>query len=391
MTTPPHGPADPPGTPDAPEEPDAEGALRAEIAERAAAFVPPTPRDGGPVGLVVVAVSLFLTLGIWGLALAARAGWALPPTVLPLLAILPVVATALVAWAFAVWTALPDRTGAPELLLAAVALPFVAWGPTWAQRPDAAAEGAEALRVVTWNVRRLWGGPSDGGDPTACVVDTLRPLAPDVVVLQEVTANDLAALDQRLGLDCVHGTYRRTDGAEASGIATCTRGARWTREGGVVRTYTAEDDWRYVRTRAVHADGRAVEVLGVHLRPYQLLDDPMGRASEVSARLPRIAAAQDGQVEALLAALEPDGPPAVVAGDFNAAPDLPVHGRLRRSLVDAFDRGAAGYAGTIDLLGGLPLRIDYVYATPGLAVRSAEVIGSGCSDHRPVVADLAVP
>lgn len=210
-------------------------------------------------------------------------------------------------------------------------------------------------------------------------------------MLQEVTANDVAALDQRLGLDCVHGTYRRSDNAGASGIATCTHGSTWTREGGVVRTYTADDDWRYVRARAVHPSGRAVDVVGVHLRPYQLLDDPMGRVSEVATKLPRIAAAQDAEVDALLAALDPDGPPAIIAGDFNAAPDLPIHGRLRHRLVDAFERGATGYAGTIHLLGGLPLRIDYLYASPTLAVRSAEVLDSGCSDHRPVVADLAVP
>jgi endonuclease/exonuclease/phosphatase (EEP) superfamily protein YafD len=84
--------------------------------------------------------------------------------------------------------------------------------------------------------------------------------------------------------------------------------------------------------------------------------------------------------------------PTIVAGDFNSVRDAPLHGRMRARLRDAFEVAGWGPGFTVwrGPEGLLPFRIDYVYVTEDFAVKSASAPAIDCSDHRPVLAELAL-
>ena len=90
--------------------------------------------------------------------------------------------------------------------------------------------------------------------------------------------------------------------------------------------------------------------------------------------------------------------PLIVAGDLNARPDEPGVRHLATHLRDAWTVAGDGPGVTWPLgEDGVPGRIDYVFAGPGVGVVSARLVGDRqvdglwLSDHAGVVADLAVP
>jgi endonuclease/exonuclease/phosphatase (EEP) superfamily protein YafD len=349
-------------------------------------FAPPPPRTGGRFGDLAVALTSVTLAVIWGAALLGGLFPSLPPTLILVLTVLPWVAVALAAWCFLLWTILPDHRAAPWLLAASVLAPVVQWGSSW---PDLGVEPAEDdLRVLTWNVRRLWGGPAKG-DPVACVAAILEQATPDVVLLQEVTRHDLDKLQRKVALDCVHTTYRDADDADDAGVASCTRGAAWTLIRGESIRYVTSHDWQYI-LGTFERGGQRFNALSVHLHPYRILQDPTSAIERAMERAPVVAASQDAQIDALLSEVHALPNPTIVGGDFNSTRDTPFHARLRWSLVDAYEAGSQGFDGTVDLLDMLSLRVDYLYTPSELPVVDAEILQTGCSDHRPVVARLRI-
>ena len=77
--------------------------------------------------------------------------------------------------------------------------------------------------------------------------------------------------------------------------------------------------------------------------------------------------------------------PFVLMGDFNVTPDDPVLAPLYERLITT----NALLEGKFSHPSHDPRdRIDFIYASPGIAVRSADIIASTASDHRPVVAQI---
>ncbi len=352
-------------------------------------LAPIRARTGGAVGHTLLGGAALATGALWASALASA--WLdMPPIPIVLvLTGLPLLAPLLAAATFALWTLFPDhRLGAPVMAIAALG-PLLWWGPVWAGRPGVAQP--DDVVVLDWNVRRLWGAPGDGGDPLACVADTLRAASADVVVLQEVTPRDLDRLSDALGLRCVHGTYHPDDDDDSAGIAVCAGSDRWTlREGGPM-AYPDASDWRFVRAAFGTADATAFSVLGVHLHPYRVLHDPQRALERAADRVPVVVPSQDAQTTDLLEQWLALPEPTLVAGDFNSTRDTPFHARLRRHMTDVLEATGAGFPATVDLLDGLPIRIDFVYASPRMSPVQASVLGAGCSDHRPILSRLRPP
>lgn len=350
-------------------------------------FELPPPRTGGWLGAVAVGLAAAATLATWTAAWMSSAGIGVPVILVPVLAFLPYVAVALLVVSFTVWTLVPDRVLAMVTVAAATVGPLVQWGPSWAAHPDP--DVGTPVRVMSWNVRRLWGDPEDEADATGCVIDAITETNPDAVVLLEVTQHDIARLSETLDLDCTWGTYRRRDHTDASGVAACSHGSAWRRQDGQVLTYTEADDWQFV-TSSLSDGAHTLVLMGAHLSPYQLLDRPMERAMGAASRLPVVAASQSRQTATLAAFAEATDGPVVLAGDFNSSRDTPPHASLRRILRDTWEVGASGMVGTVRIGGWLPVRIDHIYASPDLGIVHTEVHETTCSDHRALVTDLRV-
>lgn len=341
-----------------------------------------TERTGGPAGAAITAMSALGVLVLVGITAAGRADRAPPSSLILLVTLLPYLYGVAATWLFGLWTALPDRKLPPVLLTAVCVAALGLWGPSWASRPQAA--DGDAVTVMSWNLRRLWGGPDDAGDATKCAIDTIAAADPDVLALQEVSLDDVKKLEAGLGLTCVHATYRSGGGPTKGGLAACARGPEWSLRSGSGQRFVDPADWHYVFAELARG-GRVFNLMNVHLHPYELA---MNDWITVQRQGRQVMAAQSDQTAALLERMGRLEDPTVVAGDFNSTRDAALHAGMRRHLTDAWERGGLGFGGTVHLMGMAPLRVDYVYASADLAVSGARVDHAGCSDHRPVLADL---
>jgi endonuclease/exonuclease/phosphatase (EEP) superfamily protein YafD len=327
----------------------------ASIGARAAAWGGPGTL---PAGLrALVGAGLAVLLALTALRAAGRDGPAPLPAVL---AWTPYAApAALVLLLLAVAGHLP--------LAAAVAVPLLtaqlAWlAPRFATEPTQATAGPR-LRVMVANV--LVGGASAGA-----VAAAVRAERPDLLALVELTPQLATALD---GTDLAellpfHALDAR---AHPGGVGIYARrpldGA-----GPLGGTHLP------CHRAAVELDGgHLVGVLAVHAFP------PRPGTTELWR----------GDLEAIRAAAARHAGPLVVAGDFNATAD---HASFRAlsdaGLRDAHEARGRGLVRTWPAQGPLPplLHLDHVLVSPDLAVLAVRERAIRGSDHRAVVADLAL-
>ena len=359
----------------------------------------PLRRDGGRLGgLLVLGLTAFVG-ALLAVTVAGRELSAPAAIVNMALLFLPYLyATAGIA-CFALWVAVPDRR-LPGLMLGIVFVVGVyRWGPRWSQ---GSAPAGQPLTAMSWNVRRLWGGPADGGNATACVVAGVRAVDPDVVTFLEVSRGDVDLLERELELDCTHTPYLTGGAPKTGGLAACVRRGRWRLVSGSGQRFVDREDWSYVLSE-IEREGQVFNLLAVHLYPYrvgerdlrrsldELWDGRTERVLDLGDRQERVVAAQSDQSAALLDRVAKLHDPTIVAGDFNSTRDMALHVALRTHLQDVWERAGHGFGGTIQVFGSVPLRVDYIYASPAFAVQEAATPAFGCSDHEPVTTQLVLP
>jgi len=318
-------------------------------------------------------------LGVAAGLLAAVAGSRVfaPPAVLTVVVtFLPYLVAVGLAVLFAGWSVVPDRRLPPLLMALLLGAGLVRWGPPWSVRAQESV--GTPVTVMSWNLRRLWGGTDDQGDPVACAVSAIEAAAPDALTLTEVSANDVHSLEDLAGLTCAHHPYKQSSDPDHGGLATCVRGEDWTLLGGAGQRFVDDEDWYYVFSE-IQGPGRILNLLAVHLSPYAW-----------SASVEDAVRDQSDQAAALLLRVSRVVDPTVVAGDFNSTRDAALHTELRKHLRDAWELGGMGFGATIRYRSLVPLRIDYVYGTEELAVQRTRVVDVGCSDHRPIVTEMVL-
>jgi endonuclease/exonuclease/phosphatase (EEP) superfamily protein YafD len=270
-------------------------------------------------------------------------------------ALLPALPIAVAAWCSRAW----------PLALAAtvVVLAHLAWVlPTTARTVEVTAEARRAphVRVVSANLR--FHNPEHRA--------MLRELAgydADVLALQEVTPDWWAAI-ARSPLVRSHPHVARRLRWDPGGTAVLSK--RPLRD---VRVQEA-GGWP-ILSATTRLGGRDVRLVDVHVAAPHT---SFGRNRRARARV-------NGIVERLPR-------PRLVVGDFNASPYNRWPAQLRDlGLRDAHEAVGRPFAWTWQSRAPLPPPlIDHVFADPALvALRVTEGEGPG-SDHRPVVADLAV-
>lgn len=208
------------------------------------------------------------------------------------------------------------------------------------------------MRVVSWNVRSL--RDDEGG-----VVELVRALAPDIVVLQEAPRlwrwrTSRRRLARRCGLRLV--TRQRAAGncvLAAPTVEVLTSYAvAFPKRAGLHRRATAGV--------LVRLEGRRACVAGTHL------DLDAGARLDSAARV---------------RAAVPSGVPLVLCADVNDTPGSAAWAVLADGLVDKGE--ALTFPAT-----GPERRLDALLVHPALLVRSHVVVESHASDHRPIAADI---
>ncbi|MEV7226555.1 endonuclease/exonuclease/phosphatase family protein [Polymorphospora sp. NPDC051019] len=268
--------------------------------------------------------------------------------------VLPVVlALALRRW----WAA--GVAAVAALVLLGVVVPRVV--PDRGPVPD-----GPVLRVLTSNVL------AGAGDPAA-VLALVRAERVDVLAVQEFSPETQAALDA-LGVADVlpHRVTNPMVGTQGSALYSrfplTDTGIRWN-DGGFSQAYGT----------VLVPGGPAVVAESVHpAAPYALsvIDD---WRTDLAAQ----------------PVATPDGPLRVLAGDFNATLDhAPLRDLIDTGYVDAAAARGAGLLGTWGPYDGDPIppvAIDHVLVDRRIGVRAVAVHPVAGSDHRAVLAELALP
>lgn len=146
--------------------------------------------------------------------------------------------------------------------------------------------------------------------------------------------------------------------------------------------------------------GQTVAVYNVHLhsfsreRPWKVRDGER-RLFSASAWYDAVSSYRTDfrvraeQARRLRMVLEAEDRPFIVCGDLNSTPANWVYAHLVDGLQDAFGQSGRGWGGTYHAR--LPLfRIDHIFASKEWEVRAAHVSKAMASDHRPIIADLAL-
>jgi endonuclease/exonuclease/phosphatase family metal-dependent hydrolase len=251
-----------------------------------------------------------------------------------------------------------------------------------AAAPAPKAPATVSLRVMSYNIHTGIG--EDGLLDLPRIAEVIREARPDVVALQEVDvhwgersqfrdqAQDLAGLlGTRLFFAPIYDLDPLLPGQPRRqyGNAILSRlPVLYTTNHHITRLSTVEPN-----PTPKPAPGFAAAVVLVHGVPIHVYSTHLDFRPE-----PAVRAAQVADMLRIM----PSGPN-VLIGDFNATPDAPELAPLWRELTAA----PTGFTFPADV----PVkRIDYVTVSSGVRVRSASVPETIASDHRPVVADLAV-
>ncbi len=239
--------------------------------------------------------------------------------------------------------------------------------------------GAPRVRVLAYNVELLAAGP-------APLVRQLHTAQADVVVLEEAGRSA-----PRVG-NLVRRTFPEWSVTEAGDITVASRwpiSAETAIPLGPARVAGARNQRRALAV-TVAAPFASFAVLGVHF--HTALDGGSFRRHwrRLPAYVEGSAAVRREQAADVAAWVRRARLPAIIAGDFNTPPAGLAYGVLRGAgLRDAFEERGWGWGYTFPARQPL-LRIDYVFHTAAWDALHCRVGATDGSDHRPVLAELAL-
>jgi endonuclease/exonuclease/phosphatase family metal-dependent hydrolase len=257
--------------------------------------------------------------------------------------------------------------------------------------PAAAAPGHHVpLRVLGYNMHTGIG--SDGALDLARTAAVIRDSGADVVGLEEVDvhwdarsdfrdqASDLARmLHMRVFFAPIYDLPPPTEGAPRRkyGVAVLSRFPILRTENHLLTRLSTLEPNPVPKPMPGFAEA-VLSVRGVPVHVYVThLDyrpDPAVRRTQVAETLE-------------ILGTDPRGARQLLLGDFNAEPAAPELAPLWTDLTDAWTSAEPGHTYPADVP---TKRIDYVTTSAGVRAEYAAVVDTLASDHRPVVADLAV-
>ena len=249
--------------------------------------------------------------------------------------------------------------------------------------------GGHQLTVVTYNAGTLNGEKQSLKD----VVDAVgKKGRPGLVLLQEVHDQAfLLRIGEKLGLS-YHAFGAYNVGGKGYGLGILSRNALINPKMHLLKPYG-----HAVLTAEMVVGERRLVVCSVHLERVRAVakkkggfELPWGKAfrilkTELTSKTPRSMA-----VDKLLKLKALNGPnEVIIGGDFNTVPFSTALRLMGRQYEDALWPTFDYFAGTYtDVNFPLKPRIDYIFCSTGVKVRSAGVIRKSAGDHYPVWAEI---
>lgn len=315
------------------------------------------------------AVGYLLVLGVlyWMESSFAELHWVL--TTIAWAPQYPWLLGALLLGAFSI--AARSRTALVASAMAALFAAGVLMGPAFSLGPTGGS-GA-VVRLLTLNA-------GDGRAGPAGLRDLLREARPDVVCLQEA-ATLLAAGGDESTLEVDGEEFHVVRDRELAILSRLPISRREVHSLGF-------GTGRSVLEVRVQSGERELTVLATHFFRGRARGDA-GTVSRALADLTRSGQIHSLQTERLLEIASQTSEPHAIAGDLNLPPRGRLYRRLTAEHTDAFRAAGRGYGYSFP--GSLPMvRIDYVLPGRGLTVRRCRTLSTAGSDHRAVLAELAL-
>lgn len=237
------------------------------------------------------------------------------------------------------------------------------------------------LTVLVYNIHA--GKDAKGVDNLERVAGIIRDSRADIVLLQEVDKNtersgrvdQLARIRELTGMSGAFGKTLDYQGGDY-GIAILSR-------------------WQIASDTLVHLPVHPAQLRsGVSYEPrgalVVTLSSPLGKLRVVNTHLDasRADSFRIQEVATVIAVAEAESLPdanAIVGGDFNSEPESAVHASMiTAGWRDGF--AECGKGSGLSYPDGVPVkRIDYLFMNGASRCRSAEVLDTRASDHRPVL------
>lgn len=271
------------------------------------------------------------------------------------------------------------------VLMVPVLLLAVTYGPLFVPRTipsifrGGGAPGGPTLRVMTANLLVV-------NEQRSAVAGLIQMERPDIVALQELSPAMAEHLARELRDQYPYQLLEPHESPAGLGILS-RHPIRPERLG---EAFPRECLCERV---AVDVDGKTITLVNVHPWPPRVGYFRVGRLpipTSFESEQTRLA------IEVALERLEEQTGSLIVLGDFNVGDRQPLYRELRRSLLDAHAEAGWGLGHSFPNLAfeGLPdlslVRIDYILHDRSLTARMARTGTTPGSDHRHVVADLAL-
>lgn len=239
---------------------------------------------------------------------------------------------------------------------------------------DRGARGSgTCARLMTYNIRHGEAGALE-------IAGEIEKQSPDVVCLQEADTGGRSGHDPFAEVRCrLPRTWSSVRVGELAVFSKYPiRSHRVLRSEGL--------PWWPVLSARIEIGGRSLTILTAHLgdiSPASVL-----RPSGLDYLRGRLAVRRS-QADLLMRLVGSVRRPVFVMGDFNTPPRGDIYREMASKLQDSFH--AAGWGLGYTFRTNLPLwRIDYIFASRELGIMRCFAPWAGASNHRPVVADLAL-
>jgi endonuclease/exonuclease/phosphatase family metal-dependent hydrolase len=274
-----------------------------------------------------------------------------------------------------------------------------------------------ALRILTWNVRRwdefISKKPGASGHRIK-MLDFVQEHDADILCFQEFFEphnakgfnENIAYIQQSLHYPYYFFShdYKGANGMYETGVIIFSRYP-------IVHSdqikYDSKDSLRASESLILvdlNVNGKTIRVFTTHLqsvlfrnkdfRDFEIIrnvEDSMIEASKsIAKKLKRAYSLRGGQADLVRAQLDKSPYPVIICGDFNDVPNSYSYFRIRGNRQDAFVEKGFGIGRTYVHLSPT-LRIDYILADKQFKVFQACKFPLPYSDHYPVVADLQLP
>lgn len=238
--------------------------------------------------------------------------------------------------------------------------------------------GAPHVRLMTWNIAHGVGGT----ERIRAVIENQKP---DVLCLQEV--NGMKGIPDPLpALEKACPSYHFVRAGE---VAVASRLPMGTPQ--PCPLLTRAGVYRVALAVPITVQGKTVNVTAVHLATAATGESLSLHGGGLPAYLRRTTEARAEQIARLNAFQQTLSKPQVICGDFNTPPRGRMYHNLLGGRSSAWSVAGQGAGWTFSSKHPL-LRIDHIFTSPDVHPLTCDVPAttSADSDHRPVVADLAL-